>query len=137
MSRSYKKTLTLPHPIHDALGMQVEQGVIDYPSLNAAHVGLARYQLMVGQPHFITSAIARMHPEEQDIIDDFLMALTERQLNVRGSFLKAITKRLIDGKEDPNPDEIISLQASEVLALAKRAAAGDETVWEYLESIVG
>ena len=41
------------------------------PIENAAWIGLVRYQLLSAKPHPITSAIARMHPDDQDAIDDF------------------------------------------------------------------
>jgi len=86
MPRSLKKSITVPNPIREGLLAQIEDGTLDYPSENAAWIGLARYQLIVGKPHAITVAIARMHPEDQDVIDDFLLEVASRGLSLKGQF---------------------------------------------------
>ena len=82
MSRSIKKSIAIPQPVRDALAGQIENGVLDYPSENAAWIGLARYQLLIGKPHPVTAPIALMHQRHQDLIDDFLHAHS-RQFKAR------------------------------------------------------
>lgn len=52
---------------------------------NAAWIGLARYQLLIGKPHPVTAAVARMHADDQDVIDDFLLEVSQQGLSLRGS----------------------------------------------------
>jgi len=55
MSRSTKKSITVPNPVREGLTAQLKAGTLDYPSENAAWIGLARYQLLSGKPHPITA----------------------------------------------------------------------------------
>ena len=128
MPRSCKKCLTVPNPVRDALVAQVEGGVLDYPSENAAWIGLARYQLLVGKPHPVTAAIARMHADDQDVIDDFLLDISRRGLSIRGQFLAHIVERAITGAEDPTEQELTALVPAELLAMAKAWREDPEVV---------
>ena len=58
MSRSVKKSITVPNPVREGLNLQIDSGILDYPSEIAAWIGLARYQLLIGKPHPVTAAIA-------------------------------------------------------------------------------
>jgi hypothetical protein len=42
ISRSTKRSITIPNPVRDALSSQIENGVLDYPSENAAWIGRFR-----------------------------------------------------------------------------------------------
>ena len=95
MSRSTKKSITVPNPIREGLQVQLKQGTLDYPSENAAWIGLVRYQLLSGKPHPITSAIARMHPDDQDVIDDFLLDVAKRGLTLKGQFLSHLIREAL------------------------------------------
>ena len=119
MSRSTKRSITIPNPVRDALSSQIENGVLDYPSENAAWIGLARYQLLIGKPHPITSAIARMHADDQDVIDDFLLEIAKRGLSLKGQFLSQLIKSALNGSDVPTEQEIANLLPQELLCMAK------------------
>jgi len=119
MPRSLKKSIAVPHPIREGLAAQVQGGILDYPSENATWIGLARYQLLIGKPHPVTAAIARMHPDDQDVIDDFLLDLSQRGLSLRGQFLSRVIRRAIDGCEDPTEQEVAGLVPGELLRMAR------------------
>ena len=133
MPRSTKATLRLPGPIREGLRLQIESGLLKYPSENAVYVGLARYQLIVGKPHAITEAIAHLHENDQDTIDDFLLELNRRGLSLRGQFLQRLIERVVKGLPAPSEPEVARVTASEVLRLAKRWQRGDERVWNDVQ----
>ncbi len=62
MSRSTKRSITIPTPVRESLVHQIRSGILAYPSENAAWIGLARYQLIIGKPHPVTAATARRYP---------------------------------------------------------------------------
>ena len=93
--------------------------IFDYPSENAAWIGLARYQLLIGKPHPVTVAIARMHPEDQDVIDDFLLEVSQRGMSLRGQLLSRLIRQAIDGCLDPTEQEVAGLVLQELLRMAK------------------
>lgn len=119
MPRSLKKSVTVPTPIRDGLLAQLADGTLDYPSENAAWIGLARYQLLVGKPHPITAAIARMHPVDQDLVDDFLLEVAGRGLSLRGQFLAHLVKEAVSGADSPGEQEVGGLVPGELLRMAK------------------
>jgi len=133
MPRSQKKSITVPYPVRDGLVSQIENGTLDYPSENAAWIGLARYQLLIGKPHPITVAIARMHPDDQDVIDDFLLAVSSRGLSLRGQFLAHVVERAIAGQPSPNEQEVTTLVPQELLRMAKAWRDDPEGGMEALE----
>lgn len=45
--------------------------------------------------HPITAAIARMHPDDQDVIDDFLLEIATRGLTLKGQFLSHLIRHLV------------------------------------------
>jgi hypothetical protein len=128
MPRSLKKSITVPNPIREGLIAQIQDGTLDYPSENAAWIGLARYQLIVGKPHAITVAIARMHAEDQDVIDDFLLEVASRGLSLKGQFLAHLVQRALDGSKEPGEQELTRLVPGELLQLAKAWKKDPETV---------
>jgi hypothetical protein len=133
MARSSKKTIAIPNPVRDALCAQIADRILDYPSESAAWIGLARYQLMIGKPHPITAAIARMHQGDQDIIDDFLLELSKRGLSLRGQFLERLIINAIDGDPDPVPQEVTELLPVELLRQAREWKRSPEQVIARLE----
>jgi hypothetical protein len=119
MSRSTKKSITVPNPIREGLVIQLKGGILDYPSENAAWIGLVRYQLLSGKPHPITAAIARMHPDDQDVIDDFLLEIAKRGLTLKGQLLSHLIREAITGTSEPTEQEIANLLPQELLRMAK------------------
>ena len=84
-----------------------------------AWIGLARYQLLVGKPHPVTAPIARMHPDDQDAIDDFLEALAVNGLSLKGQFLEKLVALGIARCQNPTEQEVTELLPAELLRLAK------------------
>jgi hypothetical protein len=119
MPRSLKRTITIPNPIREGLLSQLKDGTLDYPSENAAWIGLARYQLIVGKPHPITVAIARMHQTDQDLIDDFLLEVASRGLSLKGLFLAHLVQEAVSGADSPGEQEVAGLVPGELLRMAK------------------
>jgi hypothetical protein len=114
-----KKSITVPNPVREGLASQIKSGILDYPSENAAWIGLARYQLLIGKPHPVTVAISRMHPDDQDVIDDFLLEIATRGLSLRGVFLERLIHRAIDGSNEPTCQGTADLVPQELLKLAR------------------
>ena len=119
MSRSVKKSIARPQPVRDGLCAQIENGTLDYPSENAAWIGLARYQLLIGKPHPVTVAISLMHQRDQDVIDDFLQEIATRGLALRGVFLERLIHRAIDGSHEPTSQGTAELIPNELLKTAR------------------
>ena len=119
MSRSVKKSIAIPQPVRDGLCAQIDNGTLKYPSENAAWIGLARYQLLIGKPHPVTVAISRMHADEQDTIDDFLQEIATRGLALRGTLLEHLIRRAIDGSIEPTCQGTAELVPLELLKLAR------------------
>jgi hypothetical protein len=120
MARSSKKSITIPNPVREGLVQQMADGTLDYPSENAAWIGLARYQLLIGKPHPVTAAIARMHPDDQDVIDDFLLARARSGESLKGQLLAKLIKAAIDGTSSPNEQAVAELLPAELLKMAKQ-----------------
>lgn len=119
MPRSTKKSITVPMPIRDGLAHQIKDKTLDYPSENAAWIGLARYQLLIGKPHPVTAAIARMHPEDQDVIDDFLLEAARKGLSLKGQLLMRLIQQAISGAADPTEQQVAELVPGELLKMAR------------------
>lgn len=132
MSRSSKKSITIPNPVRDALNAQLETGVLNYPSENAAWIGLARYQLLIGKPHPVTTAISLMHQSHQDMIDDFLHAIAVRKIGLRGQFLSHLISQAIAGDCNPNQQEVESLIPLELLKMAREWKRHPDQVLQQL-----
>jgi hypothetical protein len=132
MPRSLKKSITVPNPIREGLIAQIQDGTLDYPSENAAWIGLARYQLIVGKPHAITVAIARMHADDQDVIDDFLLEVASRGLSLKGQFLAHLVREAVTGVDSPGEQEVAGLVPSELLRMAKAWKKDPEGVMKGL-----
>ncbi len=128
MPRSTKRSITVPNPVRDGLVAQIDRGTLDYPSENAAWIGLARYQLLIGKPHPITAAIARMHSDDQDVIDDFLLEIANRGLTLKGQFLSHLIRQAIAGCQDPTEQQAEGLVPQELLRLAKEWQKAPEKV---------
>lgn len=127
MSRSSKRSITVPNPVRDAIKSHLSDGTLDYPSENAAWVGLARYHLICGQGHPLTEPIARMHADDQDIIDDFLSWCAENGHNLKGRLLDNIVRRVQAGKPgmDISGEKMNTLLPDELLKMAKRWKNGE------------
>lgn len=132
MSRSTKKSITVPNPIREGLVTQIKAGILDYPSENAAWIGLVRYQLLSGKPHPITAAIARMHHDDQDVIDDFLLEIAKRGLTLKGQLLSRLIREALTGTTTPTEQEIANLLPQELLKMAKEWKRSPEKVLKRL-----
>ena len=119
MPRSSKKSIAVTHPVRTGLLAQLKAGILAYPSENAIWMGLARYQLLIGKPHPVTAAIARMHADDQDAIDDFLLEIASRGLSLKGQFLERLVALGIARCQNPTEQEVTELLPDELLRLAK------------------
>ncbi len=95
--RSTPKSIRIPSPILDAVEHLRKPGhpFADYPSLNAAIVGLLRYAVAFPRTHELTAGIARLPENEQDKIDDFLAASARDSIDLRGLLPKPATAEAI------------------------------------------
>lgn len=132
MARSTKRSIAIANPLLDVLEHQLKSGVLDYPSVNAAINGLLLYQGLTGKPHDITSRIAYMHRDHQDVIHDFTLEMNRRGVSLMGSFIRHVAERVAAGEAEPDPDTIVKMQADHVLELALRWQRGDEDVWSEI-----
>jgi hypothetical protein len=82
-------------------------------------IGPTRYQLLSWKPHPITAAIARMHPDNQDVIDDFLLEIAKRWLTLKGQILSHLIREALTGTTTPTEQEIANLLPQELLKMAK------------------
>lgn len=137
MPRSIKKSIAIPQPVRDALMSQIQDEVLDYPSENAAWIGMARYQLLIGKPHPVTTAIARMHPNDQDVIDDFLLEISRLGLSLKGQFLSRLVHEVVASCADPTEQEVVQLVPAELLRLAKEWKRKPDEVIERLRKARG
>ena len=130
----------LPRDIFDVFGLYAHGGLtpgvvecfVCYPSENAAWIGLAHYQLLIGKPHPVTAAIARMHADDQDVIDDFLLEIASRRLNLRGHLLSRLIRQAIYGCSQPNEQEVEQLVPQELLKMAREWRKNPERVLAHL-----
>ena len=60
-----------------------------------------------------------MHPEDQDVIDDFLLEVSQQGLSLKGQFLSRVVRRAIEGCDDPTEQEVEGLVPQELLRMAK------------------
>ena len=132
MGRSKKLSLTITQPVAEGMEILQERGQINYRSKNAAHLGLARYALMFPRKHSITEAIDQMHPDMQDVIDDFILEMTDRELNLGGTWLRHMVDRAMAKLPEPEAESIERITAQQILELAQRWQGGDETVWQEI-----
>ena len=91
--RSATKSAKIPIPLLEAVESLRRPGqpLAEYPSLNAALVGLLRYAIAFPRPHRLTVGIARLFPAEQDEIDDFLAAVARDGVDLREILPKPAT----------------------------------------------
>lgn len=132
--RSKKRSITLTNAVAEGITIQLERGAPNYPSENALWVGLARYQLIHGGDHPLTSEIARFRQQDQDDVDDFLLELTKRRLNLAGQFMRVVAERVAKGIAEPEPSQIVRFQVREILELARKWKAGED-VWTSLKPV--
>ena len=67
----------------------------------------------------MTAAIALMHQNHQDIIDDFLHAIAVRKIGLRGQFLSRLITQAIAGNSNPTEQEVEGLIPQELLRMAR------------------
>lgn len=108
--RSAHKTFKIPVPLGEGFDLlrQPGQPLDDYPSNNAAIVGLMAYAIAFPRRHQLTAGLAKMHPSDQDLVHDFLLKCLKD-----GTDLKSIL---------PKP-----ATAEALLALARAAATKPST----------
>ena len=135
MSRSKRYSGKSPHLIEEALEIQQQNGILNYPSANARRVGQDLYQALYGGQHWITEAISRMGPDDQDCIHDFALWLNQNGLTMGGQFLRRVADRAAAGEPEPDSHELPRRSAGEILELARRVANGEgETVANELKA---
>lgn len=89
--RSVPKTAKIPAPIWEAL-RELRRGVLkDYPSDNAALVGILVYVVTFPIPHKLTAALARRPADEQDLVHDFLLKAVREGIDLRERLPKPAT----------------------------------------------
>ncbi len=93
MARTTPKTVKAPKAILEAISIHRQAGGVwgDYPSDNAALVGLLRYAVVFPCYHHLTVAIAHMRPEQQDAIDDFLCRAAREGIDIGALLPKPAT----------------------------------------------
>jgi hypothetical protein len=91
--RSAPRTVKIPVPLLEAVDhlRQPGQPLADYPSTNAALVGLLRYAVAFPRPHELTAGIARLPAADQDKIDDLLASAARSGLDLRDHLPKPAT----------------------------------------------
>jgi len=80
-----------PRPLGRRGGTPPARPAISYPSRNAAIVGLIAYAVAFPRPHQLTAALAKMSPEDQDIVHDFLLKAAREGINLRDVLPKPAT----------------------------------------------
>jgi hypothetical protein len=68
-----------------------------YPSRNAAIVALIAYAVAFPRPHQLTAALAKMSPEDRDIVHDFLLKAAKEEINLRDVLPKPATAEALLG----------------------------------------
>ena len=83
--RSSSKSFKIPVPLLDGLDFlrQTGQPMADYPSTNAAVIGLIAYAVAFPREHQLTAGLSLLRPEEQDLVHDFLLAALQTGINLR------------------------------------------------------
>ena len=61
-----------------------------------------------------------MHADDQDAIDDFLLAIASRGLTLKGQFLEKLVALGIARCQNPTEQEVTELLPDELLAMARR-----------------
>jgi hypothetical protein len=91
--RSAPRTVKVPVPLLEALDHLRKPGqpFADYPSTNAALVGLIAYAVAFPRPHKLTAGLAKMRPEDQDIVHDFLLKAATEGIDLRDVLPKPAT----------------------------------------------
>jgi len=60
-----------------------------------------------------------MHPEDQDVIDDFLLEIVSRGLSLKGQFISHVVRRAVEGTSQPTEQGVTELVPGELLKMAK------------------
>jgi len=60
-----------------------------------------------------------MHPADQDVIDDFLLAVSTRGLSLRGQFLSHVVRRAVEGTGQPTGQVVTEMVPGELLKMAR------------------
>jgi hypothetical protein len=91
--RSAPRTVKIPVPLIDTVEYLRRPGhpFTDYPSTNAALVGLLRYAIAFPRPHELTAGIARLPAADQDQIDDLIAKAVRAGVDLREYLPKPAT----------------------------------------------
>lgn len=114
MPRSTHKSVRVPYPVADGIEILRKREILKFDSFGGVIVSAARYILIAPGPHTVTEAIDRMGHADQDTIDDFLLALTDRGLAYRRQLMDHITRG------DPYVPTSQPDMARELLKLARK-----------------
>jgi hypothetical protein len=60
-----------------------------------------------------------MHPDDQDVIDDFLLEIGSRGLSLERQFLSRVVERAVSGTADPTEQSITGMVPGKFLRKAK------------------
>ncbi len=60
-----------------------------------------------------------MHPDDQDVIDDFLLEVASRGLSLKGQFLSRVVQRAVSGTTDPTEQSVTGMVPGELLKMAR------------------
>ena len=60
-----------------------------------------------------------MHPDDQDVIDDFLLEVACRGLSLKGQFLSRVVQRAVSGTADPTEQSVTGMVPGELLKMAR------------------
>jgi hypothetical protein len=74
-----------------------------------------------------------MHPDDQDVIDDFLLEVATRGLSLRGQFLSHVVQRAVSGTGDPNEQAVTEMVPGELLKMARAWRRDPEAVLSAIQ----
>lgn len=116
MPRTKTKTYRLPFVLDDAMAEVCRE--LGYANPNQMIVGLIRYALLALKPHKVTAEWSRWLPEQQDQLDDALLALARARKSVRGTLLEHVVARALGTGHTPGGAPSARELADAVLAAA-------------------
>jgi len=95
--RSSSKSFKIPVALLDAVDhlRQPGQPLADYPSTNAAIIGLIAYTVAFPRPHELTAGLSRLHPDDQDKVHDFLLRAVKDGIDLRAIAPKPATAQAL------------------------------------------
>jgi hypothetical protein len=96
----------VPVPLLDAIEHLHKPGQppADYPSTNAALVSQITYAVAFPRPQELTAGLAKMRPEDQDIVHDYVLKAVTEGIDLREVLPKpAAAEALLDLARSSDP----------------------------------